>query len=433
MRRAEKPRTPREGELLNGLVASSIVLATTLPVTREEGAAWTLEHRVDHAPFVAAPGVPHAAAPSLTHAVYGYYPDWMGDDFSSLRFDLLTHVAYFTGGCSSTGTYSKGSFPFDALAQEAHAHGTKVLLVVPCFGETKLHMVLSDAAKRQAFIDAIVAALGSATEPIDGVDLDFEGMDEHHLADLPQFAAALPAVDWSQAYDYPALAGVLDWLIIMGYGYHWSGGDPGPVAPLDYAGAPWTGYSRDLQWSMNDYQTAIADPLLDDKVLLGLPYYGYDWPSVDFSVPGEKTANATARIYKKAVEIAGDGAEYDAASQTKYFFYDDAGTPRQLWFDDAETLAQRYEAAKGAEIGGIAIWALLYDGGSEQMWSAIDGSFSSDPAPTPTPNDVDPGGPKNPFEKAGDRIGSGCSVGGGSASASPLVLLTLALLLRRRR
>ena len=276
----------------------------------------------------------------------------------------------------------------------------------------------------------------------------------HHLGDYPDFVAdlasavrqvlpnaefssALPAVDWSQAYDYPALAAVLDHLIIMGYDYHYKGGDPGPVSPLEYAGAPWAGYTYDLAWSIDDYRNALGDPALDRKLLLGLPYYGYDWPSTSFDVPGTKTANAVSSYYRDSFTKTAGAAVLDAASQSKFFFYEDAGVKHQLWFDDAETLGLKYEAVKERGLGGVAIWALTYDGDRPELWNALETSFGTgvtEPAPD---------GPTGPIrwqrEQAEGGDAKGCAVARtGTASLGDvfvfvLVFVSVVVFVPRRR
>ena len=430
-------------------VANISIARAEEPVTPREAADAVLWSMPEHPRL--APSAARASTPALTHVVFGYYPDYMGSDFSTVRFDLLTHVAYFTGGCTAAGGYSAGAWPFDGLVQAAHAQGAKAILVIPCFGDAKISAVLSNKA---AFIEAVVAAISAGEKP-DGLDLDFESMGAEHLGDFPtfvadliaavravvpgaEFSAALPAVDWDQSYDYPRLAATLDHLIIMGYDYHYRGGNPGPVSPLSYSGA-WSNYSYDLEWSVNDYKTAIDDPAKDSKLVLGLPYYGYDWPSADFVIPGTSTASASSRIYWRAMDLAGGGATLDPGSQSKYYFYDDAGTPRQLWFDDAGTLMTKYEFAKAGGLGGIAIWALKYDAARPELWDAIRTEFAISPTPAPSPTPVLVAGftpVSMPVESAERSEKRGCDAG--STSGVPaglegaLALAALALLARRK-
>lgn len=433
--------------MLAGVVLLA-VLSTADPVTPQEMAGAVLYDARPHP----APLSGHVAlatrASTLTHAVFGYYPSFTGDDFSEIRFDLLTHVGYFTGGCTASGGWSAGAWPYDALVQAAHARGTKVLLVIPCNGAS----IDAVIANKSAFIASVVAGL-SHGEPADGVDLDFEGMSASHLADFPvfvaeleaavrqvlpeaEFSAALPAVDWSSAYDYPKLAGILDHLVIMAYDYHWKGGDPGPVSPLDYAAGHWNGYHYDVQWSVADYTSAIADPSLDSKILMGLPWYGYDWPSTSFAIPGTKTANGAAKTYAAALQqLAGHDYAFDTPSQSAYFFYDAGATHHQMWFDDRASFAMKLDAAKGFGLGGVGIWALKYDTGHPELWQAISDAFvPGAPAPTPTETpsgiDVPPVvGLERPSAGAG---GSGCDVGFGGGSAMLPALIALGALSFRR-
>ena len=88
---------------------------------------------------------------------------------------------------------------------------------------------------------------------------------------VPEVVLATPAIDWSNAYDYDTLADISDGLFLMGYDFHWSGGDPGPVDPL-YGGSPWSQWS--LDWSVQDY---LSKGVPEDK-----PHFGNGtlWPSV---------------------------------------------------------------------------------------------------------------------------------------------------------
>ena len=82
---------------------------------------------------------------------------------------------------------------------------------------------------------------------------------------------------------------------------------------------------------------------------------GLIWDAGVLWRPSRRTATAVAKPVG-----SGGGASFDAASQTSYFFYDDAGTKHQLWFDDAQTLSMKYERAKDWGLGGVAIWALTH-------------------------------------------------------------------------
>ena len=90
------------------------------------------------------------------------------------------------------------------------------------------------------------------------------------VIDNPILTMATPAIDWNDAWDYNQLASIVDGLFIMGYNYFYSGStSAGPVSPLG-------GYLYDIDFTINDYLSKTNNQ--NDKLILGLPYYGYNWP-----------------------------------------------------------------------------------------------------------------------------------------------------------
>src|SRR5439155_310781 len=68
---------------------------------------------------------------------------------------------------------------------------------------------------------------------------------------------------WAGAYDYAAIASAADLYLVMSYGFRTSGSDaPGSTAPLSWVDAT-------LAFAVGQ--------LPADRVLLGIPFYGYDW------------------------------------------------------------------------------------------------------------------------------------------------------------
>ncbi|MCK7533352.1 MAG: glycosyl hydrolase family 18 protein [Marinilabiliales bacterium] len=84
----------------------------------------------------------------------------------------------------------------------------------------------------------------------DGVNFDFESVPAAQKANMVSFcrravrgikavlpaaeiSLATPAVNWSDGWDLGTLAGICDYIIMMGYNYYWSGSTTaGPVAPV---------------------------------------------------------------------------------------------------------------------------------------------------------------------------------------------------------
>ncbi|MBM4396565.1 MAG: hypothetical protein FJ087_12865 [Deltaproteobacteria bacterium] len=353
----------------------------------------------DPAPAVAfLPPIEPAAEGKPSGTVLGWLPYWAFGS-ATLHLDRLTVLAYFAAAMDGTATLTDmkhwGSPQMAEMISAAHAAGTEVVLTITCFDSVAIHGIVGTQESREKAVDAIVTAVAMGGG--DGVNIDFEGVKAADRQGMIEFTKALkkamdealgtshvslatPAVDWSDAWDYPALAAACDALAFMGYGYHWKGSNPGPVAPLA-GSSKWGQHS--LAWTIDDYLAAGAPP---GKVVMGLPLYGYDWPSLDASVPGTKTANATATVYADCA--AKSGWQWDVSSSTPYLAYQSGATWRQLWCEDAASLLAKVGLAAETGIAGVAFWALGYEAALPDPWDAIDAAFPPlppEPGPEPAP------------------------------------------------
>jgi len=403
-----------------------------------------------------------ASPPGERVTSYGFLPYWISDPLT-LDFDSLTHVAYFRVGLNSSGTPTETdgwNAIADDLVEAAHAAGTKVHLTVAVFDESTQNSVLGSATNRTNAVNALASLVNEYGA--DGVNVDFEGTPYGQKENLVSFVTALkaevdevyvdtPAVDWSGAYDYSGLSDASDGLFIMAYDYHWGGGDPGPVGPL-YGGGPWGIHAMD--WTLEDYRTWGA---ADDKIVLGVPLYGREWPSASDAVPGTATGDATSLTVENAIaRAAGYPYRFDETSQTSWAFTEVG----QLWYDDYATLETKLTWGVDQGIQGVGYWALGYDGNDPAFWEMVDRVTlipSPDDTGAPDTGDADTGDADTgemdtgivdsgeaetpPAEDAADDPGSevdekpsGCSC---ATTSQPrlgwMVLPLLGLLVSRRR
>jgi spore germination protein YaaH len=220
----------------------------------------------------------------------------------------------------------------------------------------------------------------------DGASVDFEGVSGTRKQALVTFlgdlraalnsavpgaylSIATPAVDWSNAFDYDELAARCDHLMIMAYDYHWStSATTGPVAPL----AGWGSYN--ISWTIADYITWGAPR---SKMLLGVPYYGYRWPSVSGAAGSTTTATGTALTYSNVMqEVAMQERLWDAPSATPWY-REQTPSWRQAWYDDDTSLTAKYARVLSEDLAGIGIWALGYDGTRPELWAVLGNAFGA--------------------------------------------------------
>ena len=320
----------------------------------------------------------------LTHEVIGYLPYWEYANYIDLDYELLTQINYFSVELDPYGNViNNHNWNNLYLVTYAHDRNVKVKLCATLFGQNELTILLSDSLNRQNAINNLLELV--VNKNADGIDIDFELLPTsqrdnlvlfmqdlstafHNEMDDPIITMATPAVDWNNAWDYDSLAQITDGLFIMGYNYFYSGSSTaGPVSPLG-------GYFYDLDYTVNDYIQKTDSQL--DKIILGLPYYGYDWPVVNDEPNSSTNGLGVARVYSDAESMAQNfGYVWNSQSHSPWFSYQDNLEWNQCWYDDSLSLSHKYQFAINSDIAGVGIWALGYDDGHDELWGALYDKF----------------------------------------------------------
>ena len=341
----------------------------------------------------------------LSREVYGFLPYWLRTSKTpgSLRYDLLSTVAFFDVGLQSNGSVDRGTPGYTALMGvsataligAAHAAGVRADLTLTSFGFAQNRAFLRNRTSQRRAIRQIVALL--ASRGLDGVAVDFESVYGRDLPDLSRFIDALGravrahdrvgrvsvAVGASRAgaaMAAAALAGHADRILIMGYDYR-SGesATTGSTDPLVRRGG-----GPSLTWTLDLFNAAR---LPANRIVLTLPYYGMSWPTAS-ARPGTAPARAAygkAPAYPIRVSRvqAPTGARhgYDPVEASAWVATYDAHVHvwRQTWFDSPQALAAKYAFARSRGLAGVGLWALGYDAGSAANWQALAKAFRPPP------------------------------------------------------
>jgi hypothetical protein len=172
---------------------------------------------------------------------------------------------------------------------------------------------------------------------------------------------------------------LVDRQMIMTYNYRWTGSTvTGAIAPLDHA-------SRNVKLHMaRVLQWAPAK-----TVLLGVPYYGYDWPVTsqvpNATVQSNKTTWGAVKsvTYQSARDYLAAHPEvvrnYDALEGSGFYTYWDTvkSTFRQVYFEEERSLNAKYDYAIVTGLAGIGIWTLDNDRGYDELWNVLRSKFYS--------------------------------------------------------
>jgi len=230
--------------------------------------------------------------------------------------------------------------------------------------------MLTDPTARAAAVKNIVALV--QRKRYQEVNIDFELLHPSARQGLVSFMqdlrAALPKTvvlsesvfpkvgvpsQLNGAYDYTALAKVVNYLVIMLYDNHSDGGPAGPVSPYAWV-------VDNLNWFLHTANIPAG------QLVLAAGVYGYDWPVGSTTAQEMPLTEIQAKI--KALGVT---PKMDAASENPYFYYTGSnGNRHVVWFQNQQTVQQRLNLAQKLGLRGVAIWALGEE--TPAVWSVIE-------------------------------------------------------------
>lgn len=310
---------------------------------------------------------------------------WLPDSFDAVNrqsfeanADILDEVSPFWYSTDSRGNLQYGADARDAaLIELAHS---KNVLVLPTIhnvvnGADPVPGLLRNAERRSQHVRNIVREV--LDHSYDGIDIDYEmlpsSMREEFSAFIVELSDALHAEGklltiavHAKTEDYGGLGGFQDWAVIgqavdrmriMTYDYHWRGGGPGPVAPVYWVRA------------VAEYAKSVVDPA---KVVIGVPFYGYNWPASGDATPQIWGAiNELIESYGLTVNFAESDA--NGLIQENWIAYNG----RKVWFATSRGLDAKLGLVQELDLAGIAIWRL--GGEDPKNWQAIRARLVQDP------------------------------------------------------
>ena len=358
------------------------------------------------APPAPAPPSLADAAPLRPHEVFGFAPYWTLDQSSGFNVGGMTTLAYFSVGVNADGSLDHSDSGWNGyqsqeladLITRAHGAGDRVVLTVSCFSQSALDALTSSTTAPGTLSAAVVGAIKAKN--FDGVNLDFEGTgsaDQQGLTNVvDQVSAAVHAAnphyqvtmdtyassagDPAGFYNVRALAPAVDGFFVMAYQLNLQS-TPSATSPLT------SSMFSDLT-TLQQYTAAVPA----SKVILGVPFYGYDWPTTDGTLTAQATGSPSTVSYGE-VASSGHPVYWDASTDTAWTSYQVGTQWHEAFFEDPSSLYLEAQMAQFFNVAGLGIWALGFDGNDPQMLGALDGfapvtkdAATGPTAPVPTPN-----------------------------------------------
>ena len=303
-----------------------------------------------------------------TLSVNGYAYPFIDRALLRATLPYLTFMTPFTYGITEDG----GLVDLDdaeliAMAKEggvAPLMHLSTLTEEGGFSNELASLVLNDADIQKRLIDNIVTTIQA--KGYRGLDVDFEfvfARDAGAYAafirnltrtlnplGLPVIVALAPKTSSTQrgllyeGHDYAALGAAANEVLLMTYEWGYTYGPPMAVAPLPNVRAV-------VEYALTQIPA--------EKMWLGVPNYGYDWP-LPF-VQGETKATSISNRY--AVQLAlRYNAEilYDENAQSPWFRYrDESGVEHEVWFEDARSIRAKLALIPEYGLRGAGYWNLM--------------------------------------------------------------------------
>lgn len=324
------------------------------------------------------------AASSFAYQESAWIPPWNADALKSLQSNLgaLSETNPVWYSWNADGTPLK-NWNAENATWRASMTGTLLIptvqnIVNGSFDGNAAATMLASPVSRETTAAAISQLV--ITQAFDGIDIDYERVpttsrdnftaflttlgSKLHAANkkmsVTVYAKTSDSANWNGpgGEDWPAIGRIADSVKIMAYDYSYSGSAPGPIAPLAW---------------IDSVATYAQSVIPNNKIMIALPWYGYDWSS----------GAAADLTYAAAMQLAqsnGATISHDANGEATFVY-----NGHTVFFQDASSYAKKVQLLKDrhASIAGFAAWSAGVE--DPALWNVIRGSSSSGAAPPPAP------------------------------------------------
>lgn len=271
------------------------------------------------------------------------------------NIDIFTDIAFRWFATNGKGNlYYEYDDDYQGKLEFARNNGVKTHASVVLMGKEPLHELLSSTKNRAMLIGNLMDKVNK--DHYDGVNIDFEFIDYRDASLFTTFLKELKTSmgpdktlsvavfartgkeSWPSSYEYKKIGEVADKVVIMAYDYSYTNSAPGPVAPL---------------WWVQNVTAYMLDRIPKEKILLGLPTYGYDWSANGsaFTVTAKKL-----NIIKGTYPIR---EHFDTKSMSPYYTYTDKyQNNHQIWLENEKSLEEKLNVVINNQLGGVSFWRI---------------------------------------------------------------------------
>lgn len=309
--------------------------------------------------------------PSRSVSVSGYAYPFISPWVLEQTLPYLSELPIFSYGFTDYGALLAPYWDDEWMIAAALQQGVQPILTLTPFGEdgnfnnNLITSVVNNPAYTENLIQNLLTVMGE--KGYRGVDIDFEYILASDRDAFTEFVRRVAETMRANGYhtsvalapktsadqqgllyegkDYGALGAVADHVLLMTYEWGYTYGPPMAVAPINQV-------RRVVEYAVTEIPA--------EKIDLGIPNYGYDWP-----LPYERGVTEAMTIGNvEAVRIAiarGAAIEFDDLAQSPYFRYiaQETGVEHEVWFEDVRSLQAKFDLIKEFGLRGCGYWQIM--------------------------------------------------------------------------
>ncbi|MCM1056170.1 MAG: glycosyl hydrolase family 18 protein [Firmicutes bacterium] len=303
---------------------------------------------------------------SVSGYAYPFISPWVLEQ----TLPFLSELPVFSYGFTAEGEMLPPAYGEDSwMIAEALKFSVRPILTLTPFGpdgnfnNRLIHSVVNSGKYRANLIGNLLETI--AEKGYRGVDIDFEYIlaeDRDAFTDFVRevaetmrengyrtSVALAPKTSTEQrgllyeGKDYRAIGEAADHVLLMTYEWGYTYGPPMAVAPINQV-------RRVVEYALTQIPA--------EKIDLGIPNYGYDWPLP--YVRGTTEAVTINNIQAVRIAVA-NGAEirFDDVAESPYFNYSDNGTEHEVWFEDVRSLLAKFDLIREYGLRGCGYWQIM--------------------------------------------------------------------------